>query len=94
MAEMIILHNLVEDNGKTIRENNLERSHKYPKGTLIEVEGGARMFVYKQTRDCDGSPLYTLTWDRDFENAELNRCMAYGFGEEGMILIEQLNQER
>lgn len=63
---------IVEPNGKTIRENNLERKHAIPISTLVEVkydtwhgDGAcekvhARLFVLLHTRDCDGTPLYTL----------------------------------
>ena len=63
---------IVESNGKTIRENNLSLQHKYPIDTLVEVKydkwfgGGAcekvhaRLFVVHHSRDCDGTPLYIL----------------------------------
>ena len=72
MKTVIPFSSVVEANGKTIRENNLERQHKYALGTLVEVRydrwhgGGAcqkiraRLFVVQHNRDCDGSPLYTL----------------------------------
>lgn len=64
---------IVQDNGKTIRENNLARSHNIPIGTLVEVkydtwEGDgaclkvhARLWVISHDRDCDGTPLYSLS---------------------------------
>lgn len=63
-----LLSEMVEANGKTVRENNLSKMHAIPLGTLVEVIpwdsecgfGGVRLFVTKQTRDCDGSPLYSL----------------------------------
>ena len=63
---------IVESNGKTIRENNLERDHEFPIDTLVEAKYSewfgngachrvqARLFVIEHTRDCDGTPLYTL----------------------------------
>ena len=63
---------IVEENGKTIRQNNLELKHKYPIGTLVEFEvdhcgsgnafikGKAQAYVCHQGRDCDGSPLYDM----------------------------------
>jgi len=68
----IVIGDIVEDNGKTIRENNLERTHNIPLGALVEVKYDkwhgngacekihARLFVTLQGRDCDGSPLYWL----------------------------------
>lgn len=64
---------MVEANGKTVRENNMELQHKYPIDTLVEVkydtwhgEGActkihARLFVARHIRDCDGTPLYILS---------------------------------
>ena len=67
------IHDLVEENGKTIKENNLDRHHNIPIGSLTEVKwdawfgGGAcwkvhaRLWVVSHDRDCDGSPLYALS---------------------------------
>jgi hypothetical protein len=64
---------MIEENGRTVRENNMERIHNIPVGTLVEVkfdnwhgDGAcakihARMFVASCGRDCDGTPLYWLT---------------------------------
>jgi len=35
---VVFVGDLVEQNGKTIRENNLARTHKIPLGTIVEVE--------------------------------------------------------
>lgn len=68
--EIIKFSSIVEANGKTIRENNLEIQHKYPIDTLVEIKYDtannfgssskvhARLFVCKHARDCDGTPLY------------------------------------
>jgi len=56
----IMFGDIVEKNGKTIRENNLEKTHKYPIGSLIELTDGERLYVMSYGRDCDGSPLYRL----------------------------------
>lgn len=70
--EIILFSNIVEKNGKTIKENNTAIQHKVPIGTLVEFKttewfgGGAcrrshaRMFVVSHSRDCDGTPLYHL----------------------------------
>jgi hypothetical protein len=64
---------IVEKNGKTIRDNNMDKIHDIPIGTLVEVkydtwfgEGAcekvhARLWVVRHTRDCDGTPLYALS---------------------------------
>lgn len=65
-----ILHNELTESGKTIRENNLELNHDIPLGTLVEIdcdyidEHGLRLFVGGHGRDCDGTPLYSLTFDK------------------------------
>jgi len=72
MTKAVVFSSLVEANGRTIRENNLEVRHKISIGTLVQFrysewfEGGAcrrseaRMFVCWHARDCDGTPLYWL----------------------------------
>jgi hypothetical protein len=76
MTHSQLIHDLVEANGKTIKENNLERQHDIPLGALVEVVSGhetaddircceevsrgARLFVREHSRDCDGTPLYVL----------------------------------
>lgn len=76
-VEIINYSNIVEANGKTIRENNLTRQHKFRLGdvveTLVEIDhdldriahvslrGLCKLYVVSCHRDCDGSPLYTLT---------------------------------
>lgn len=69
----INLSDIVEENGKTIRENNLEKVHDIQIGTLVEVkfhewhgDGAcekvhARLWVVSHDRDCDGTPLYSLS---------------------------------
>ncbi len=69
---MFMIHDIVEPNGKTIKENKLEEHHKIPVGTLVEVkydswhgDGAcekvhARLWVVHHARDCDGTPLYVL----------------------------------
>lgn len=67
-----VFSEIIESNGKTIRQNNLEIEHKIPVGTLIEIklddedenqeENGLRLYVTGHTRDCDGTPLYALSF--------------------------------
>jgi len=73
MTNYVSFGDIVEENGKTIRENNQEKVHNIPVGTLVEVEysswfgGGAcervqaRLWVHSHGRDCDGTPLYVLS---------------------------------
>lgn len=63
---------IVEANGKTIRQNNLAMKHTLPLGTLVEAEvsvemakgtfltGKAKFYVFTHDRDCDGTPLYGI----------------------------------
>ena len=34
--------------------------HNIPIGSLVELANGVRVFVIKHTRDCAGTPLYSL----------------------------------
>ena len=95
MPKFISFGEIIEKNGKTIRENNLAINHKIPLGTLVEVKfdnwhsGGsctkihARWYVNRHTRDCDGSPLYSVgpynfPTDKDY----------HGFGEDSLKIVE------
>lgn len=73
MNEIIFIKDIVEDNGKTVFENNMALKHNIPIDTLVEVkfdkwcDNGAclkihaRLWVYKYHRDCDGEPLYAIS---------------------------------
>ena len=56
---------------KTVRENNLDKTHDIPFGTLVEIdcesddEHGCRMFVVEHQRDCDGSVMYGLSHNKN-----------------------------
>lgn len=64
---------IIEENGKTIRENNKAKTHNIPVNTMVEFhledldENGAgynakvKGYVYQHTRDCDGTPLYSIS---------------------------------
>jgi hypothetical protein len=67
------MSDIVEENGKTVKENNMAIQHNIPIGALVEVtfdtwhgNGAcevtkARLWVVIQSRDCDGTPLYWLS---------------------------------
>ena len=73
---IVIVHDYVEGNGLSIRENNLNREHTIPLGSIVEVvyddrdededtqTFGLRLFVVNHSRDCDGTPLYDLSFSR------------------------------
>jgi len=62
--------------GKTFREENNEKKHNIPLGSLVEVDfddsylespkKGLRLFVVEHTRDCDGTPLYSLSFMKNW----------------------------
>jgi hypothetical protein len=67
-----MVSDLVEENGRTIRENNLDRQHELPIGALVQVDNectgsGSQWtrvvqgYIAVLGRDCDGTPLYYLT---------------------------------
>jgi hypothetical protein len=51
--------------GRTYREVNNATEHYFKVGDLVELENGARLFVVYLHRDCDGTPLYSLSHDKD-----------------------------
>ena len=92
-----MIHNLVNpETGKTHKEENLERRHNIPLGTLVEVkfdnwfgDGAcwkvhARLWVVAHTRDCDGTPLYSISrWQSPFQ---LHRTYP-GFSEKSLTVV-------
>lgn len=85
--------------GRTYREDNLARKHRIPIGTLVEVKfdawfgGGAcwkvraRLWVVKHTRDCDGSPLYGISRNREPDMA-FPFYVHGGFAEDSLLVID------
>lgn len=83
---IINVADVVEPNGKTVRENNRSIPHEFPIGALVEIStncpigqfgsnyNGVRLFVVGHARDCDGSPLYSLSFDpnacKELEDAQ------------------------
>ncbi len=66
------ISDIVESNGKTVKQNNMEQSHTIPLGSLVEILGdendddtGLRLFVVHHGRDCDGTPLYGMSFKKD-----------------------------
>ena len=66
-----IAYEVKNADGVTEKELNLKKTHKFPIGSLVEVavyyldEYGCRLFVVEHSRDCDGSPLYDLSFNRN-----------------------------
>ena len=102
MTQIIHIADLTDPYDKrnrTYRELNNLKKHKIPIGTLVEVkfedsfggEGGwkvhARLWIIKHTRDCDGTPLYTLSrWD-PAKGSIPGYGDHYGFNEESLKSI-------
>ncbi len=100
MTQVVMIHNIVEGNGKTIKENNLAKTHNIPIGSLVEAqwdewfsEGAcwkvhARLWVVAHNRDCDGTPLYSLSRWKDPSFALQVKQTHNGFGEESLSTVE------
>jgi hypothetical protein len=79
----IYFGDIVEANGRTIRENNTEIPHNLRVGQLVEVKydewhgGGAcskvhaRLWIVLCGRDCDGTPLYWLAATQCYDYGRL-----------------------
>jgi hypothetical protein len=65
------------EDGRTIKEHNMDLKHNIPLGTLVEIvapdsdyeteeymRNGLRLFVVRHDRDCDGTPLYSLSFTK------------------------------
>lgn len=64
----VILHHIVGEDGLSDRERNRQKTHAIPLFSLVEIqcnseEDGLRLYVQGHSRDCDGTPLYELTYD-------------------------------
>jgi hypothetical protein len=86
--------------GRTFRQINLTRAHAIPIGTLVEIlpyedssRDGVRMFVAFHARDCDGTPLYSLSPSSEdlvaHDSRFGNRGWIGGFGEETLKVIRR-----
>ncbi|UTU10239.1 hypothetical protein CcrRB23_gp377 [Caulobacter phage RB23] len=82
--------------GRTYRQVNAAKTHAFPLGALVEVDGtGARLFVALQTRDCDRTPLYSLSGEpapvefppESFSWDLWRSRVLHGYGEDGLTLI-------
>jgi hypothetical protein len=90
--DIIYVKDIIEDNGKTIFENNMEKVHNIPIGSLVEVKYNewfgngsceivlARLFVVSHDRDCDGTPLYSLCKVKEYnENNDSISLIVQGY---------------
>ncbi len=95
MDRVMILHEMVDTDdpqGRTIKEVNLDKTHNVPIGSLVEFEDGCRFWVVHHSRDCDGTPLYCLSWDRNDLTVEkkgfANRRWVNGYSEQSLEVIK------
>lgn len=113
MTRLVNVADLVEENGKTWRENRLAIQHEIPLGSLVEIShfdpeypddppgdfDGVRLFVVQHQRDCDGSPLYGLSFNKELLDMDLAAtdpitrawCMQIsgGHGPESLTVIKE-----
>lgn len=81
MPHFINIADLDSGSGKSYREINLAKKHNLQVGQLVEIsKTNCRLFIVKLTRDCDGTPLYTLCHDKD--DVIVNNA---GFGNYGWV---------
>jgi hypothetical protein len=93
--QVMRIHDMVEENGKTIRENNLEIPHTIKVGSLVEINDedsdldGLRLFLVMHVRDCNGKPLsYLSTHLEDIYEGRLYERMTIGFRDEDLKVIK------
>lgn len=72
----VLVSHIVGEDGLSEKERNLKRTHSIPLYSLVEVtncteQNGLRLFVQAHNRDCDGTPLYSLTFDPEIIGADL-----------------------
>lgn len=91
--------------GKTHREMNNEKRHAIPIGALVEVKFDtwfglgacwkvhARLWVVAHRRDCDGTPLYSISqWDDPA--FAMSHFAHHGFSEESLTVVELTDSVR
>lgn len=90
-----IIHNMVDPedaHGRTYKEVNMEKTHSHPIGSLVELKDGVRLWVVYHSRDCDGTPLYELSADKDDTIKESpsfrNRSWTGGYSERSLTLVK------
>ncbi|ARN69389.1 hypothetical protein FORC36_4872 (plasmid) [Vibrio vulnificus] len=80
MADAVFIGDIVESNGKTVKENNFSLKHEYPIMSQVKVvscdswlsreseviqnavNAGLPFYVVQHIRDCDGTPLYAVSF--------------------------------
>lgn len=86
----IMIHNLTDPDdelGRSYKEVNNTKQHKFPINSLVELKNGVRLFVNKHTRDCDCTPLYNLSDVITEPGYEDYVDVFRGYSEDGMTLV-------
>ena len=74
------LQNPNDPEGRSYREVNNSTKHRYEINSLVEFKDGIRLIITKQTRDCDGTPLYCFGYYDD--SADEFKTVMYQYPEE------------
>ncbi|MFW0776096.1 MAG: hypothetical protein ACN2B6_00050 [Rickettsiales bacterium] len=72
---------------RSYREVNRDRKHRYAVGQLVELDNGCRLFIAKQTRDCDETPLYSVAVNLDSDDEIELMKWHHGYGEESLKAV-------
>lgn len=97
---VMMIHDLVasKKTGETYRELNAKKKHNIPIGSLVELDTGARLFVVYHGRDCDRTPLYSLSARKDDIVQERpgfgNRGWLNGYPEHSLKIIRHAGYEK
>lgn len=88
MVNIADLKDPSDPKGRTYRQVNNSTPHKFGLGLLVEIDGEVRLYIAKQTRDCDGTPLYSLTHEKREDDYPLNEMYwVHGFSEDVMEAV-------
>lgn len=81
--------------GRSYREVNAAKTHKYPIGALVEYNHGPRLWIVYHARDCDQTPLYCLSVNPTDTKIEregfYNDSWVNGIPEEYLTFIRMVN---
>jgi len=93
----VLIHDLIDPydpQGRTYKQVNADKQHAIPIGALVEIDFGVRLFVVKHNRDCDMTPLYSLSPYCPGEDAWHARSLGNlhkhfgGYSEERLTVID------
>lgn len=105
--ELINIADIINpETGKSYRHENNEKKHNIELGRLVEInfddsysvdkKKGLRLFVVSHHRDCDGTPLYGLSFDRNWHELMFGEdfkvfarwAVDWGYSEGSLKIIE------